>query len=187
MALQLENLDERTRKLMLGELQNDIAQNKLYISDRLSENGKKDYTNLLKEAVEKHDEQWLAESLRSEGRLNEVVPSRSAKSGFSKMPVNAPDMLAEGEFNRFYIRGVCCRAIEDSIPKVEVYRAKAVSNPRPESVAKIGQLIDAKELLEDIQAHPGVEPKLGIPSPNSGLSVRLPKRPTENEESGIAE
>jgi len=37
---------------------------------------------------------------------------------------NAHEMLAEGEFNRFYIRALCARAIEDGLPEVTVYRAK---------------------------------------------------------------
>ena len=33
-------------------------------------------------------------------------------------------MLAEGEFNRFYIRAVCLRSIESGTSDVVVYRAK---------------------------------------------------------------
>ena len=58
--------------------------------------------------------------------------------------------------------------------QVRVYRAKHVDNPRPESEAKIGVLVDAQKLLNDLRTNPGVEPALGIPpGPNSGLSVQL--------------
>jgi hypothetical protein len=91
------------------------------------------------------------------------------------MRSNAHEMLGEGEFNRFYIRGLCLRAIEDGIPDVEVYRAKPVDSPRPESQALIGQRIKAEALLQDLRARTNVEPALGCPpGPNSGLSVRLP-------------
>jgi hypothetical protein len=46
-------------------------------------------------------------------------------------------MLAEGEFNRFYIRALCVRAIEDGLPEVIVYRAKEVQSARPESARMI--------------------------------------------------
>ena len=93
----------------------------------------------------------------------------------AKVPVTAPDTLAEGEFNRFYCRGVCARAIEEGKPSVHVYRAKQVENPRAESQEKVGAMIDANQLLNDLRTSQGVEPALGIPpGPNSGLSVQLP-------------
>ena len=91
------------------------------------------------------------------------------------MRSNAHEMLAEGEFNRFYIRALCLRAIEDGMAQVIVYRAKAVQNARSESERKIGQGVPVEALLRDLRTHPGVDTALGLPpGPNSGLSVRLP-------------
>jgi len=92
----------------------------------------------------------------------------------AKIPVTAPDTLAEGEFNRFYARGLCARAIDNGIKEVVVYRGKEVQQPRAESQAMIGKKIDATVLLEDLRNSPGVEPALGLPpGPNSGLTVHL--------------
>jgi hypothetical protein len=83
-------------------------------------------------------------------------------------------MLAEGEFNRFYIRGVCLRAIEEGMYEVIVYRAKTVEHARAESEQKIGQRVAAEDVLRDLRAHPGVDTALGLPpGPNSGLSVHF--------------
>lgn len=41
-----------------------------------------------------------------------------------KVPVTAPETLSEGEFNRFYARGLCRVAISLGIAAVQVYRAK---------------------------------------------------------------
>ena len=109
--------------------------------------------------------------------MNAIEQRRKPKGGFTttQIPVTAPDTLAEGEFNRFYARGLCTRAIEDGIQEVEVYRGKQVSQPRPESEAMIGKRLSARAILEDIRRSPGVEPALGLPpGPNSGLTVRLP-------------
>ena len=55
------------------------------------------------------------------------------------------------------------------------YRAKQVSNPRPELEALIGQSIDPAKLLNDLQTKIGVDTALGLPAgPNSGLSAKLP-------------
>lgn len=177
MALKYEDLDERTRKFMLDELAYDLINNNLYTSPRLSERGQKDYVELLREAIKNGNDSSLTDSLRSQGRINlyEQRLTRSGSYTSARVPITAAETLAEGEFNRFYARGLCRRAIEDGISELVIYRAKQVREPRPESQAMIGENIDAKLLLDDLRTHPGVEPALGLPpGPNSGLSLKLP-------------
>jgi hypothetical protein len=178
MALYFENLDDRTRQLMLDEMEYDIAQNQLHISPFLSGQGQRDYTNLLREALEDGNDETLAQNLREHRRILRTLPKRNPKGGYSisATPENAAQVLAESEFNRYYIRALARRAIEDGIQELVIYRAKPVTNPRPESEARVETTLSAEELLEDLRSHPGDEPPtLGVPSgPNSGLSVRLP-------------
>ena len=176
MALSYANLDDKTRSFMLSELERDIASGNLFISERLSLLGRNEYAAMVRRAIQQGNDVTFANELRQPGRFNPTYTRRNPKGGTTeaKMPSNAPDTLAEGEFNRYYIRGVCLRATDEGIPAVEVYRAKDVSSPRPESTAKIGKRIDAKALLEDLRTHQGSETVHGVPEPNSGLSVRLP-------------
>ncbi len=178
MGFQFQNLDDRTRALMLEEMEYDIAKSALYLSPRLSERGRAAYPDLLRAAIrDGGDDVSLANALRSGHLLEATRQRKKPKGGYTqaRVPVTAPETLAEGEFNRFYARGLCRRAIEDHIPELEVYRAKEVENPRPESVAMIGTRFNAEALLRDLRAHPGIEPALHLPpGPNSGLSVRLP-------------
>ena len=178
MALYLENLDDRTRQLMLAEMDYDIANNALHISPFLSGQGQRDYANLLREAIESGNDETLAQELRTHRRLIKTLPRRKPKGGFAfaATPENAAEVLSESEFNRYYIRALARRAIEDGIAELVVYRAKQVNNPRPESEALVETTISPEDLLEDLRSHPGDEPpSLGVPSgPNSGLSVRLP-------------
>jgi hypothetical protein len=161
---------------MIKEIDRDITLAKLYISPRLNSSGVTQYPILLKEAAEKHNDSWLAQQIRAKRlmKMEETRRTSSGKTTTAKVPVTAPDTLAEGEFNRFYCRGVCLRAMAEGKTQVRVYRAKYVDTPRPESEVKIGALVDAQKLLEDLRTNPGVEPALGIPpGPNSGLSVQL--------------
>ncbi len=179
MALYFENLDDRTRQLMLDEMEYDISHNQLHISPFLSGQGQRDYANLLREAMQSGNDETLADSLRAHRRILKTLPRRNPKAGgylIAATPENAAQVLAESEFNRYYIRALARRAIEDGISELVIYRAKPVSNPRPESEARIETALSPEELLEDLRAHPGDEPPtLGVPSgPNSGLSVRLP-------------
>jgi hypothetical protein len=176
MGLSLVNLDDITRRFMLEEIEMDAASGNLYLSPRLSSQGQAVYTALLKEAVEANNDSWLADRIRAGSLLNLTEQRRKPKGGYTtvNVPVTAADTLAEGEFNRFYARGLCRRAIEEGRASVEVYRTKAVSLPRPDSQAKIGTRINVEALLRDLRTHPGVDTALGLPNgPNSGLSVKL--------------
>jgi hypothetical protein len=177
MSLHLVNLDEKTRRYMLSEIEGDIAKGTLYLSPRLSLRGREEYSDLLKQAIVGYDDVWLAHGLRTNGRINGEEQRRKPKGGYTmaRVPVTAPDTLAEGEFNRFYVRGLCLRAIEEGVAELVVYRAKEVMIPRRESEAMIGSRVDVRALLQDIRTHPGVDTALRLPpGPNSGLSVRLP-------------
>jgi hypothetical protein len=108
MALMLLNLDDNIRKLMLDEIDADTAAGTLYTGRYLSERGEQDYPHLLKDAVLARDDFWLADELRKSGRMNATAErhNRSGSISTVRVPVTAPEMLAEGEFNRFYLR-VC--------------------------------------------------------------------------------
>lgn len=176
MTLQYEDLDERTRQLMLEEVEFDASESVLYVSPRLNPSGQQGYEQLLKEAIREYDDAWLTEELRSGDYFNPSLQRQTQKgTSTQKMPKNAPDTLAEGEFNRFYIRGLCRRAIEEGTPEVEVYRGRESSRPRSESEALIGKRLSANALLEDLRLSVGVTPALLPPGPNSGLTVRLPR------------
>jgi hypothetical protein len=177
MPLSLINLDARTRQFMTDEIIRDVKDTTIYISPRLSESGRSDYVKLLSEAAGAYDDQWLARELNSRGRLNTHESRRTPSGGMTtvKVPVTAAETMAEGEFNRFYARGLCLRAITEGIGQLHIYRAKAVMNPRSESVALEGTEVSPKTLLDDLRTHQGMDTALRLPpGPNSGLSVRLP-------------
>jgi hypothetical protein len=179
MALYFENLDDRTRQLMLDEMDYDVDHNQLHISPFLSGQGQRDYPNLLREAIQSGNDETLTQRLQEHRRILKTLPRRQPKAGgysIAATPENAAQVLAESEFNRYYIRALARRAIEDGISELVIYRAKPVSNPRPQSEARVETTLSPQELLDDLRSHPGDEPPtLGVPSgPNSGLSVRLP-------------
>jgi hypothetical protein len=132
---------------------------------------------LLREAVQHGTEQTLAQALaRSEYWNAYETRVRQGRAHQARVPHNAHETFAEGEFNRFYVRGLCRRAMAEGINELEVYRAGAVMNPRSQSQAMIGKRIGPGPLLNDLRTHQGVEPALGIPpGPNSGLSIRIPR------------
>src|SRR5919109_3382002 len=139
MALYFENLDDRTRQLMLDEMEYDIEHHQLHISPFLSRPGQRDYETLLREALQNGNDETLAQSLREHRRILRTLPRRNPSGGYSIAATaeNAAQVLAESEFNRYYIRALARRAIEEGIDELVVYRAKPVANPRPESEARV--------------------------------------------------
>ena len=174
--MQLDNLSiPVVRELMLAEVEFDAGQGGLYLSPRLSALGRERYRGLLEDAIRAGGPETLAASIGRSGILNPTEQRQTKKGPITaRVPVTAPETLAEGEFNRFYARAVARRALEVGQETVEVYRAKHVEAPRAESVAKVGTFVPAEQLLRDLRTHVGVDTALGIPAgPNSGLSVRL--------------
>src|SRR5574342_935117 len=159
MALYLENLDDRTRQLMLDEMEYDIAHNQLHISPFLSGQGQWDYPDLLRKAIKKGNDTTLGKDLQARRRIVRALPRRKPKGGYiiAATPENAAEVLAESEFNRYYIRGLARRAIEDGVEELVIYRAKPAKNPRPESEARVESTISPQDLLDDLRAHPGDE------------------------------
>lgn len=155
MALQYPDLNETTRQYMLEELQLDVTEGRLYTSPRLSGKGAVDYPALLRSAIEFGDDTFLAAELRRDGRLNATEQRRKPKGGYTTVavPVTAADTLAEGEFNRFYARGLCRRTEVESNTELKVHRAKEVENPRPQSEALIG----SKGRPQEATARPAAE------------------------------
>ena len=173
MLLELKNLDEITRKLMIDEINMDIKENNLYISDRLNTEGKLIYPKLLIESAESGTDEELAINLKSKNCFKLTCQRRKPKGGFSeaKVPSTAPQTLAEAEFNRFYVRALCLRVIQEKYGCLKVYRARFSENQREESKEKIGKIVDAEELLNDLRKNIGENAYIG--NPNSGLSVEI--------------
>lgn len=175
MLLDYANLDAETRKYMAAEVQRDIENGELYLSPWLNPAGRADYPGLLLVAAQTGDDASLAAELRR-GRLNPTAERRNPKGGVVqyRVPDTAPETMA-GEFNLFYIRALCRRAIDNKIPHLVVYRARHSDKPRSDSEALIGTHIDPEDTLNDLRSSQGQAAKLGFPpGPNSGLTARLP-------------
>lgn len=175
MGIHYENLDETTRKYMLDE--SHLGGH--YISPCLTEQGQTSWQALLEEAILSYNDDWLAAELLRRGFVRSQEPY--TRSGITReRKVNKPhaaQQLAEGEFNRYYLRGLCTRAKELGGTFFVIYRGKHVNQPRPESEAKIGSRIPPDLLLGKLRTNDFVtiEDAIGVPGgPNSGLTARLP-------------
>ncbi|WP_455905662.1 hypothetical protein [Microbacterium sp.] len=174
MGLEYRNLDTATRAEMAAEVAMDTAGGSIYLSSRLTEQGAREWPELLLAAVTTGTDDSLAQTLASKGLLKTHEEShRNGKSFTKAVPVTAATTLAEGEFNRMYLRGIASRGVREG-RDIEVYRGRQSEKPRSESEALVGQRMAADTLLHDLRTNIGVDVALGLPpGPNSGLTGEL--------------
>jgi hypothetical protein len=162
---------------MLAELGADLAAGTLYRIPQLTEEGRHQYEHLLHDAIENGTEVSFAEALQACDGIRPPNRWQHARE------IDAPDALAaltrrlaEREIHRFYIRGLCCRALEQGVETLEIYRARPADPGRAPANAMIGVRVAVRSLLEDLRGTFCSFPPHGLPQcRDPGLSVRLPE------------
>lgn len=159
---------------MRDEVITDLNEERMLVSERLNENGKNRWHILLEKVVTEHNEIWLADQIKKENLLNTSERRRKKTGGYiqAKIPITAAEILANGEFNKYYIRAICLKAIQNQQTFVIVYRARGVENPRTKSTQKVGNQLNAESLLADLRAKKGDDSLFLLAQSNSGLSVK---------------
>lgn len=155
---------------MIAELERDINNGLFYKPLSLNDYGLSLYLDILRISFKKGNcisiENYLQPNMfRMRNKNNNKVSS------------NITSMLAFNDFNRYYIRAMLTRAIDEN-KVLSVYRAKESMNERYESKKLLGKVIIQKEemkrLLNIYRNHNLLfshKVKTGLLLPNSGLSV----------------
>jgi len=162
------NLTPETRELMLAEIDRDIADDVLVLSKRFTDAGSIGYPPLLRNAASDHNEAWLAEHLVGSFNATELSAGKP-----KAVPRNAHTLFAQCEFNRFYCRAICLYVLSKPSNGIRIYRARESKFPRPESETKLGRMLDAAIVLDDLREHLATDVEVGLPEINSGLSLEL--------------
>ncbi|HEY0167133.1 MAG TPA: hypothetical protein VGB75_08835 [Jatrophihabitans sp.] len=173
MGLHFTELDDATRRYMVAEFDADLISGDLYNSVWFTDRARIDYPELCRIALTSGTDDSLTTVLSVPGMFVTDYQKRKPKGGFTtaSVPFTAPATFAEGEFGRFYLRGLCLRLLDEGTDQVEIYRAKQVANPRSASNLLIGTAVDPTALLADLRTSTGIDTALGLPpGPNSGLS-----------------
>ncbi len=171
---QFHNLDMLTRTAMLEAIDEAEDTNNIYYSTRFTESGKSQWLPLLKQAAQDHNEHWLAYQLEAHSSMKDFEGAHKPSGGYTTkhVPHTAAITMAEGQFNRFYILGLCKRARAEGLSHLEVYRAQERSASRSISQSLIGTQLSIAEIesqLKDTRA----SFKSDLVKPNSGISMKL--------------
>src|SRR5690242_17608581 len=124
MPLQYANLDHITRRAMVEELDEDIANGTMHISPRLQPTAVAEYQRLLRDALRYYDDLWLEERIAPLLVDFETRHTPKGEVVTARLPEGAARVMAERDFNLYYMRGIARRAIAEGKHDVEVYRAR---------------------------------------------------------------
>ncbi len=119
------NLDNKTRSIMISELEQDIKNSLFYEPSSI----KPEYISSYKLLLRKYFEVGQIESL--EKALTPLCFKAEDKNG-RKIPSNIAQTIAFSDFNRYYARAILVRAIDEG-KSVSIYRAKQSLKERTES------------------------------------------------------
>jgi hypothetical protein len=174
-SFEFPQLDARTRELMLDEYFADCKGDRLYTGDRLNDAGRLLYTEALEGALAEGTPLSLQQVLEPVPGTLWHIEVRTGPLKTSTTARTSARSLAEGEYNRFYMRAVCRRATgPDGTGKVIVSQGKRGANRRLDRAVtvQVGDVLSADTVLKDLREHPGKATSTGVPNgPNSGLSI----------------
>jgi hypothetical protein len=170
-----ENLDDVTRSSMLKAIEEGENTGNIYYSNRFNQDGNDQWLTLFRQAAQQFNEHWLAYQLESNGLIKNFESAAKLSGGYTAkhVPDTAAEAMAEGQFNRFYMLGLCKRARVEGITHLEIYRAKERFDPRPESQALIGTLLSIDEVESQLKVV-NASFRSQLVKPNSGLCVKFP-------------
>jgi len=168
MRLNLADLNEATRQLMLEELGKDRASGKIYRSKRAALGTDSDYFQAQRSAFESGNPDLLVEALAAPGFFLSHQSDGKQINGRE-----AASVLGDGQFIVYHARAMCRRAIAEG-REIEIYRAEDTRIHRRESDEVVGSRPDPTGLLNELRENSDQPWKLStVGKPNSGLAVRL--------------
>lgn len=173
MTFNFKNMSPQIRQSIAAEITSAHQSNNFYMSTRFNQTGTNAAVSLLIQAAQGHDEHWLAYQIEAQALMKDYEVRSRPLGGYTTahVPSTAAETYAEGQFNRFYMIGVCLEAIKLG-KQVKVYRAKQVASSRGTSNNLIGSVIDPSALIAELRV---VKSSLGhnLLKPNSGLSIEI--------------
>ncbi|DAA84456.1 TPA: hypothetical protein CPT90_05750 [Candidatus Gastranaerophilales bacterium HUM_3] len=166
------NLDNKTRLIMINEFERDIKNCLFYEPSSM----KSEYVSSYKLLLRKYFEVGQIEGLEKALKPSFI---KAKDKNCRKTPSNITQIIAFSDFNRYYVRAILIRAIDEG-KSVSIYRAKQSLNERAESKALINKCYREKRTLEqmlriirDYRILFSSQSKITFLQPNSGLSLKL--------------
>jgi len=169
MPMHYEELDEKTRAIMLTEFDAEQAGGSPYRSRAMAAGGQDLFPQLMREAIRQGSEVSLAAAL-ADTNLWEPIETyvRDGVSRERKRNIQqSSERLATTEFSTWYVRGLARRLMDEGVTKCQVYRGAQPKWEPGECAKHEGLILDVQTVYNNHRARywpePGNKEALSIP------------------------
>ena len=154
MAMNFEELDEATRRCMLQEFEIEIASQNPYFGRNLSAAGRAAFPEMMREAINRGNEETLGAALNRADLWNEMETyERNGVVRERRINVRqASERLALTEFNTWYVRGLSRRLIDEGVTHCQAYRAAQPKWEPADCTAHENQVFIVREIYDGHRA-----------------------------------
>jgi hypothetical protein len=160
MAMHYDELDERTRAIMLAEFEAEESGANPYRSKALSAIGQKVFPQLMRDAILHGTEVLLAGAL-ADPNFWEPLETYIRDGVVRERRRNiqqASERLATTEFSTWYVRGLSKRLMDEGVVNCQVYRGAQPKWEPGECSDHEGRIIDVKTIYNNHRARYWPEP-----------------------------
>jgi hypothetical protein len=169
MAMNYEELDEKTRLVMLQEFEDEQAGGTPYVSKGLNNNGCVAFPGLMRAAIKSGNEVSLSKAL-NDAVLWKPFTIDINTGGQTNKPRNIPEsaaMLGLGEFSTWYVRGLARKLLNEGQAKCQIYRGEAPIDGPGECSKYEGMIVETQLIYDNHRARywplPGNPDALSVP------------------------
>ena len=160
MAMNYEELDEKTREYMLTEFAKEEASGNPYRSKALSSTGLAVFPQLMRETIESGNEVSLCQSLEKPSYwepTEEYTREGTTRTRRRNIPQSAR-RLALTEFSTWYVAGLTKRLLDEGAEECQVYRGEQPKWEPGECAMHEGLILSVKEVYDSHRARYWPEP-----------------------------
>jgi len=160
MAMNYEELDDRTREYMLSEFEKEQAGGMPYKSKSLSVEGLGAFPDLMREAIRSGNEESLAQTLlRSElWQPTELYTRSGVTRSRSRNIAQSAERLALTEFSTWYVRGLARRLLDEGVERCQIYRGEQPKWEPGECAEHEGRVVSVQEIYDSHRVRYWPEP-----------------------------
>jgi hypothetical protein len=150
MAMNYEELDQRTRDYMLAEFDSEERSARPYRSKALSSIGLECFPDFMREAIQSGNEETLCLALNFPEHwepFEQYVRDGIARPRRRNIFQSA-QRLALTEFSTWYVRGLAKRLLDEGVEKCQIYRGETPKWEMGECSAHEGQVVAVLDIYK---------------------------------------
>jgi hypothetical protein len=169
MPMSYEELDDKTRSLMLKGFEAEEAGGNPYRSIGLNDKGRAAFPDLMRDAIKTGTELTLTDSLNDAGlwKPTEIDIKNNVPIEVPRHVLQSALRLGLGEFSVWYVHGLARRLLDEGETQCQIYNAQPQESDNRECSKFEGAIVGAKVIYDNLRIRywpqPGDKDALQVP------------------------